>query len=83
MIGGEISLVMSREKKLKKMIVCLAEAYGEQITKNRLLIYYNVLSGYDLNEVEKSMSELLTSVEQKRFPLIAEITSRIPVVLPF
>lgn len=64
-------------KSTKKLIIGLAELYGEALTPSRLELYYELLKGYFPDDVEKAINAIARDPAVTRFPLPAVIIERL------
>lgn len=62
---------------IKKLIIGLAEVFGEQLTATRVQVYAQMLSDFSAKEVESGIKRLLESPTTTRFPLPAQIREAI------
>lgn len=64
-------------KAIKRLILGLAEMYGEQFTELRLGIYASALADLTPEEVERAVTEISRDPNQTRFPLPAHIREKV------
>lgn len=64
-------------KAVKKLIVGLAEMYGEPLTETRMAIYAAALSDLSAEEVQYAVTEFARDPNQTRFPLPAMLREKI------
>ena len=61
----------------KKIIIGLAEYYGEEMTESRLQIYAKAIGHLDLEDIQAAATDITRDASIKRLPLAGEIIERI------
>lgn len=64
-------------KDLKKMVIALAELYGEVISENRMTLYVSLLGEFRPEEVQQAIRKVCSDPKISRFPLPAQIIAQI------
>jgi hypothetical protein len=62
-----------KTKKLKTMLILLAEYYGEQPTEARLELFTQDLIQFDLNDIKKAIDVYRLDYNNKKMPLPAQL----------